>query len=193
MNKRRVAIFVDRDGTINREVDYLHRIEDFAFETGAIEGLHILQQFGEIYVVTNQSGIGRGYYTEAQMETLHGYMGDQLTQHGITISGIYACPHHVEKGNPPYNIDCQCRKPNPGMLVQAAHEHQLDLTTSWIIGDKDADIFAGWNAGCRGAVLITTGHGKEHAAKIRVPDTRPFLFAVMPTLYEAAQWIERQQ
>ena len=157
------AVFLDRDGTINVEKEYLYRIEEFEFTPGAVEAIRLLNQAGYlVVVVTNQSGVARGYYTEADVKTLHRHIDQVLISQGARVDAWYYCPHH-EHGQPPYNQACDCRKPMPGMLLQAAADHAIDLTRSWMVGDKPADIEAGQAAGCR-PVLVMTGYGAETAA-----------------------------
>lgn len=163
----RKAIILDRDGTINVEKDYLHKIEDFEFEKGVIEGLKILSNLGYIFVVvTNQSGIARGYYTEDDLVVLNNHIKDILKKEGINIEKFYYCPHHPEKGIGKYKLDCNCRKPNTGMLDEAVKEFNIDRSQSFMVGDNISDIEAGINAHMT-SVLVTTGHGKEHIEKIK--------------------------
>lgn len=160
------AIILDRDGTINVEKDYLHKIEDFEFETGVVEGLKILSNLGYIFiVVTNQSGIARGYYTEEDLQILNDYIGKCLEKEGIKIEKFYYCPHHLEKGIGKYKVDCECRKPKPGMLEEAIKEFNIDRDKSFMIGDNISDIEAGINAKVT-PILVETGHGLEHREKI---------------------------
>jgi D-glycero-D-manno-heptose 1,7-bisphosphate phosphatase len=171
MKKR--AVFIDRDGTINVEKEYLHQPEDFEFIPGAPEAIRILGEAGFlVVVVTNQSGVARGYYGEADVKRLHVYMDDLLAQEGAKVDAYYFCPHHPENGTGKYLIDCECRKPNPGMLLQAASELGIDLTASWMIGDKLADVEAGIAAGCRSA-LVLTGYGSIEQKSLQ-PGARLF-------------------
>lgn len=164
MNK---AIILDRDGTINIEKDYLHKIEDFEFEKGVVEGLKILADLGYIFVVvTNQSGIARGYYTEEDLEILNNHIGEVLEKEGIKIEKFYFCPHHPEKGVGKYKVDCNCRKPNPGMLEEAIKEFNIDREKSFMVGDNISDIEAGINAKVT-PILVKTGHGTEHIEKVK--------------------------
>lgn len=176
------AVFLDRDGTINVEKDYLYRVEEFEFTPGAVEAIRLLNQAGYlVVVVTNQSGVARGYYTEADVKTLHSHIDQVLIAQGARVDAWYYCPHH-EQGKPPYNQACDCRKPMPGMLRQAALDHAIDLNRSWMVGDKPADVEAGQAAGCR-PVLVMTGYGAETAEKLslKVP--------CYPDLLTAAQFI----
>lgn len=152
------AVFLDRDGTINVEKEYLYKAEEFEFTPRAVEAIRILNQAGYlVVVVTNQSGVARGYYTEDDVRSLHQYIEAQLEAGGAHVDGWYYCPHHPS-GRAPYNLDCECRKPEPGMLLAATRDLQIDLERSWMIGDKLADVEAGIVAGCR-SVLVMTGYG----------------------------------
>lgn len=140
MNK---ALFLDRDGVINVEKDYLYKIEDFEFIDGIFELCRYYQKLGFIIVVvTNQSGIVRDFYTEEDFDILTSWMLKEFSSNNIDIKKVYYCPHHPEISG-----ECSCRKPNPGMLLQAAKELNIDLKNSIIIGDKERDIQSGINAG----------------------------------------------
>lgn len=137
MNK---AIFLDRDGTINVEKHYLCKIEDFEFLPGVVNALKKLQQAGFLLiVVTNQSGIGRGYYTEADFQILNSWMIDTLKKQGVFITDVYFCPHLPDAQIEKYRKDCNCRKPKLGMYEQAVIEHNITLSESFAIGDKIRD------------------------------------------------------
>lgn len=137
MNK---AIFLDRDGTINVEKSYLYRIEDFEFCPGVIEGLRLLQDAGFLLIITtNQSGIARGYYTENDFAVLNDWMLSCLRRYGIIISKVYYCPHLPDATVPEYRVECNCRKPKPGMIAKAIEEFSIDVGESFAIGDKLRD------------------------------------------------------
>lgn len=155
------TIFLDRDGTINVEKNYLHKIEDFEFENRAIEALKILSDLGyQLIVVTNQSGIARGYYGEEDLEKLNNYMMEELKKNGVEITACYFCPHHLEKGVGKYRVECECRKPNPGMLLKGINEYQVDIKNSYMVGDRQSDLEAGIRAGVK-PILVKTGYGKN--------------------------------
>lgn len=144
MNK---ALFLDRDGVINKEINHLHKIDDVEFIDGIFELCQYFQKKGYlIIVVTNQAGIGRGYYTEKDFRELSDWMVDQFQKKGIGISKIYHCPYHPTEGVGRYKKDSFDRKPNPGMILKARDEFQLDLKSSVLVGDKESDIEAGVNA-----------------------------------------------
>lgn len=160
------AVFLDRDGTINVERDYLFRCEDFEFISGVPEAIKKLNDAGFlVVVVTNQSGVARGYYSEADVKLLHGFVEQQLVLHGAHVDGYYYCPHHPDKGNAPYRKLCRCRKGEPGMLLDAARDLNIDLTQSFIVGDKLADVEAGLAVEST-PILVLTGHGECEKRKI---------------------------
>lgn len=176
MAGKRRAVFLDRDGTINVEKTYLHKIEDFEFIAGVPEAIKKLKDAGFlVIVVSNQSGIGRGYFDEQAVETLHEHIQTELAAYGTSIDAFYFCPHHPVHGVDHYQIDCDCRKGAPGMLLQAAEDYNIDLPRSFMIGDKLADIEAGERADCT-PILVLTGHGKlaqlqpEFSAVEKCPD-----------------------
>ncbi len=151
MNK---ALFLDRDGVINKEKNYLYRIEDFEFIDGVFESCRFFQEQGYLlFVITNQAGIARGKYSEQDFWRLTEWMIRQFKDRQITISKVYQCPHH-----PDFSGDCKCRKPHPGMLYQAAKAFNLDLSQSILVGDKESDILAGINAGLKKNFLVRSGH-----------------------------------
>ncbi len=154
------AVFLDRDGTINVEKEYLYRAEDFEFIPGVPEAVRALNDSGVmVVVVTNQSGIARGYYTEDDVENLHRHIAGELKKQGAHIDAWLYCPHHPS-GRGSYALPCDCRKPLPGMLREAALRYNIDLEQSVMIGDKHADIEAGLAAGCR-TILVRTGYGSH--------------------------------
>ena len=146
------TIFLDRDGVINKEVGYLHKIEDFEFINGVFDACLHFQSLGfELVIVTNQSGIGRGYYEESEFHTVNDWMLQQFNNQGIKILDVFFCPHGPESG-------CNCRKPKPGMLTQASKKHSINMEDSWMIGDKEADIQAANAAGIPNTILVKSGH-----------------------------------
>lgn len=152
------AVFLDRDGTINIEKEYLYQASDFEFIPGAPEAIRLLNQAGiMVVVVTNQSGVARGYYTENDVENLHRHIALELERSGAHVDAWLYCPHHPA-GRGSYALPCNCRKPLPGMLQEAAVRYDIDLGNSAMIGDKLADIEAGGAAGCR-TILVRTGYG----------------------------------
>ena len=152
------AVFLDRDGTINIEKEYLYQATDFEFIPGAAEAIRLINQAGIlVVVVTNQSGVARGYYTEGDVDNLHRHIDSELEHCGAHVDAWLYCPHHPT-GRGSYALPCNCRKPFPGMLQNAARSNDIDLENSTMIGDKLADIEAGLAAGCR-TILVRTGYG----------------------------------
>ena len=151
MNK---ALFLDRDGVINKEKNYLYKIEDFEFIDGVFETCKYFQEKGYlIIIITNQAGIARGKYTEDDYQILTDWMIKEFEKKDIKISKVYHCPHH-----PDFSGECECRKPNPGMILQAKKDFNIDLSQSILVGDKNSDIEAGINAGIKMNYLVETGH-----------------------------------
>lgn len=149
--------FLDRDGVINYDHAYVHRIEDFDWVDGILDAARRLHTAGyRLIIVTNQSGIGRGYYSEADFERLNAAIRARFVEAGAPLSGIYFCPHHPEKALKPYRIQCDCRKPEPGMILQAAKDLNIDLTQSVMFGDKQSDMKAALRAGIPTRVLVGT-------------------------------------
>lgn len=149
------AVFLDRDGVINIDHAYVHRPEDFTFIDGVFDGCRALQEAGyHLVIVTNQSGIGRGYYSTDDFLACTDWMKAQFQKHGVHIDAVYYCPHHPEKALEAYRCQCSCRKPEPGMIFQAAQELNIDLKHSAIIGDKVSDVQAGSAAGIPSRILV---------------------------------------
>ena len=148
------VVFLDRDGTINVEKNYLYKIEDFEFLPGVKIALKILQEAGYLLViVTNQSGIGRGYYTEDDFSKLNHWMEDELKKDGIIINKVYYCPHFPEAKIEKYRKDCDCRKPALGMYIRAEEELKIDLSGSYAVGDKIRDCAICDLTKCKGYLL----------------------------------------
>jgi len=159
--KKNAAIFLDRDGTINEEVGYLDSPDQLVIIPSAFEAIRLINQSGlKAIVVTNQAGVARGLFGEDLVETIHAVLREALRQGGALIDAFYYCPHHPTEGDPPYRQTCDCRKPAPGLFLRAARELNLDLSASWMIGDRYNDIEAAHRAGARG-VLVKTGYGAD--------------------------------
>ncbi|MDR1656293.1 MAG: D-glycero-beta-D-manno-heptose 1,7-bisphosphate 7-phosphatase [Deltaproteobacteria bacterium] len=173
------AVFLDRDGTINHDVGYLSQWENFRWIDGVPDALAQLKKAGfALVVITNQSGVARGYYTSQEVQTLHRKIDTDLLQRAeIKLDGWYYCTHH------PDLAPCSCRKPSPELLLKAAKDLGLALSASFMIGDKSLDIMAGLNAGVQGSLLVLTGYGQGDQSK--VPPGTP----VFPDLPAAAAFI----
>jgi len=146
------TIFLDRDGVINKEVKYLYKINDFKFINGVFKTCLYFEKIGyRIIIVTNQSGISRGYYSETDYEILTNWMLGEFSKNGIDILDTIHCPH--EKSN-----NCDCRKPKPGMFLIAKNKHAIDMEKCWMIGDQESDIKAAYSAGIKNTILVRSGH-----------------------------------
>ena len=160
MKALRAGLFLDRDGTINTEVDFLRTPEELRLLPGSARAIREANAAGfPVVVMTNQSGIARGLLTEDDLARVHDRLRALLADEGAHVDAIEYCPHHPTAGRPPYQVDCDCRKPGTGMLRRAATRLDIDLKASFVIGDRCADVEAGLSAGCR-SVLVLTGYGE---------------------------------
>jgi len=175
------AVFLDRDGTIIEDVGYLNDPKNIKFIPGSIQAIKKLNQAGyKVVVITNQAGVARGLIREDILQTIDKTINKYILNGGAHIDAIYYCPHHPEHGVYPYKQDCECRKPNPGMIKKAAADLELDLKKSFMIGDKWSDIEAGKNMKLKTA-LVLTGMGKKYQ------DSKPDFIA--KNLSETVDWI----
>jgi D-glycero-D-manno-heptose 1,7-bisphosphate phosphatase len=174
------AVFLDRDGTIMEDANYFGEVERVVLIPGAKQALRRLQDAGyKLFVVTNQSGVGRGYFSREAVEQIHTHLDEQFAEGGVRFTRYYVCPHHPED-------NCDCRKPKPKFLREAAAEYGLDLARCFVVGDRPSDIQAGINAGVK-TILVLTGVGQETLAKNEVhPDH------VATEIDKAADWILTQ-
>lgn len=183
----RPAVFLDRDGTINEEAGYIRDLDALRLMPGAAGAIRQLNDHGiPAILVTNQSGPARGFYPEAWIGTLHARLGALLAVEGAHLDALYYCPHLPDGTIPELSIACGCRKPEPGMLREAARAHDLDLSASYMIGDKATDVEAGQQAGCR-TVLLKSGYGERVLAGEYQWPVQPNFVA--PTLVEAIAWV----
>ena len=180
------GVFLDRDGTLLEEAGYLDRLERLVFFPFAIDAVRLLNRGGfAVIVMTNQSGVGRGMYGEDFVIRAHEVMAQRMAEGGARIDGFYYCPHHPTAEIERYRMDCDCRKPGPGMLRQAAADLSLDLSRSYAVGDKWTDVEAGRAAGAQG-ILVRTGYGRssEMAPRAGIEPA-----AVVDDLAAAAAWM----
>lgn len=169
MSKRR-AILLDRDGTLVHPYHYPSRPEHLQLYDNIGLELRALQEHGFLLIViTNQSGLARGYFTMDDLQCMHAHLQQELSVWQVRIDGIYYCPHHIDGVIPELAVTCACRKPQPGMLLEAARDFTLDLSSSWFVGDFLDDVEAGNRAGCR-TILVDYGKKAREEATIRVPD-----------------------
>lgn len=184
----RPAVFLDRDGTIIEEVDYLSSEDQVTLLPSAAPAIRALNAGGyTVVVVTNQSGVARGLFDERRVRAVHEAIDRLLEPHGARIDAYYYCPHLPDASDPRYRQACECRKPAPGLLLQAQRDLDVDLRRSWIVGDRWRDVAAGGAAGARG-ILVRTGYGAGDAGS---PPTDVRADAILNDLMEAADWILR--
>ena len=184
----RSAIFLDRDGVIVEDVDYLYRAEDIRFLPGAAAAIARCNGLGiPVVVVTNQSGVGRAYYDWSAFYAVQSALVAQLAQQGAGLDAVLACAYHADAHGVYRIADHPWRKPNPGMIREAAERMRLDLANSWIIGDRASDLVAGRVAGLCGGVLVTGGHGKNEGALPSALADERFIVKISPTLADAVE------
>lgn len=182
------AVFIDRDGAICREVGYLRDPLQLQLLPGAADAIRLFNRIGlKTIVITNQSGVARGYLNEDTLAAIHRTMSELLGQNGACLDGIYYCPHHPEGTVNRYRYDCDCRKPATGLLKRAALEHDLRLSGSYLIGDKLTDIECAYRAGVK-AILVLTGYGAEEYKTMTASGFMQPAF-IAADLLDAAGWI----
>lgn len=173
MTSRRAAVFLDRDGTINEEVDFVRTPDQLVLIPGAAAAIRRLNHAGLLTcVISNQSGVGRGLYTEDDLSLIHARLAEELKKEEAMLDRIYYCPHHPTEGIPPYNIACACRKPSTGMLLAAQRDYDVDFSRSSVVGDRSVDVLAGRAVGAR-TVLVLTGYGRQAAEDCAALGIRP--------------------
>ena len=178
------AVFVDRDGTLIEERNYLHRVDEVVIFPAAYGALKRLVEAGaQLIMVTNQSGIGRGFFSDADVEKVHAHIGEQFRQHEVTFGRIYIAPEAPDQPS-------RGRKPSPQFLFDARDEFGIDLASSYMIGDKLIDLECGWNAGVRASILVRTGYGAETERKHASEVVRA---VIVDDLSAAADWILRNE
>jgi D-glycero-D-manno-heptose 1,7-bisphosphate phosphatase len=185
--KGQAAVFMDRDGTINEEVGYLDNINKLVIYPQTFAAVRKINELGMISVViTNQSGVARGIFTEDLVAEVHRRIQEALKERGAHIDAFFYCPHHPSEGQAPYRQLCTCRKPEAGMIITAAKEMDIDLQQSYMIGDTLKDMEAGVKAGAKG-VLVRTGYGREQEKELASFPIKPAYIA--DDILEAVDWI----
>ncbi len=188
----RAAVFMDRDGTVNHEVGYMVHPDRAALLPRSTEAIRLFREAGfATFVMTNQSGVARGLFTEDLVEEVHRRLQERLAAGGAALDGVYYCPHHPREGNSQWTGPCTCRKPRPGMLLQAAKEHDIDLSRSYMIGDSSRDLGAAAAAGAV-PILVLTGYGRGELEYLS------HRWKVQPTfvaedLLDAAHWVLQRE
>ena len=184
----KAAVFLDRDGTMNVDVGYLDRVERFALFPWTLDAVRLLRNSGYyVVIVTNQSGVARGMVAEMFIEEIHQLMQDDLAMVGSQLDGLYYCPHESDALVREYRMECDCQKPKSGLIDRAVADLDIDVSRSFVVGDKWSDIGLAQNVGARG-VLVRTGYGwsqEQHPVEGVVPE------AVVDTLMDAVGWIIR--
>ncbi len=181
------AVFLDRDGTINIEKDYLHKIEEFEFIPGAEESIGRLNRAGfKTIVVSNQSGVARGLFGVTSIHQIHDYLQRELRKKGAWIDAFFYCPHHPDGTIPEFSIVCDCRKPNVGMVQRALKKWDLDMEKSYVIGDHGSDMVLGKNIGAT-TIFVRTGHGHHEEERLKETGITPD--CVAPSIVEAVDFI----
>ena len=156
----RRAVFIDRDGTISEEVGYVNHPSRYRVFPYSAEAVRVLNEHGWLAVlVTNQAGVARGYFAEEMVGVVHGLLARELERGGARLDAVYYCPHHPSVGEPPYRLDCDCRKPRPGLVRRAARDLKVDLAQSWMVGDRYGDIEMARHAGLR-SCFVLSGYGR---------------------------------
>ncbi len=178
------AVFLDRDGTIIEDVGYPHERSQIRFLPGAGEAIRQLNEYGfKVIIVTNQAGVARGYFSEEAVKEINKYIQDSLAEQGAVIDMVYYCPHHIDGVIEEYRKACYCRKPNPGMIEEAVRDFDIDIGSSFLIGDHLSDVEAGVRAGCGTVLLVREeSHTSGKEAEV-VPDH------IAPDLSEAVKWV----
>jgi len=189
MEKKR-AVFLDRDGTINKDVGYPNSFSQIQIYPYSFEAVRLIDHMGLMsIVITNQSGIGRGLIQENQLEDIHKKMCSCFESHQARLNRIYYCPHYIFSSDPIYRVDCSCRKPRPGLAYQACLDLNLDLKNSYVVGDKVSDILLGLNIGAK-TILVLTGYGRASSEQLKRMGLSPD--SIEHTLLDAVRWIQKK-
>jgi D-glycero-D-manno-heptose 1,7-bisphosphate phosphatase len=188
---KRPAVFVDRDGTINEQMGYINHISRFVLLPGAVEGIRLLNSHKYlVVVVSNQSGIARGYFPIELVDEVHAHMRALLEREGALVDGIFFCPHHKGGNVPQYSIACNCRKPRVGLIEKACESFDINMANSFVVGDRYTDIELAHRANLKG-VLVTTGYGRGDVDYV-LPHTAYKPAFIAKDLLYAVRWIIEQ-
>lgn len=183
-----IGLFLDRDGTVNEEVDFLTTPDGLRLIPGSAAAIQVANQLGlKVIIVTNQSGVARGLLSEQRLQEIHQHLIEQLKQEGALLDAIYYCPHLPEEGNSPYHRECSCRKPKPGMLMQAAAQFDIDLSRSFVVGDRKIDVEMGMKVGAT-TIAVRTGYGNDEIQLMQTSNITPDYIA--ENLFDAVQYIK---
>ncbi|MDI6778992.1 MAG: D-glycero-beta-D-manno-heptose 1,7-bisphosphate 7-phosphatase [Bacteroidota bacterium] len=184
-----IGIFLDRDGTINEELEFISDPENVVLIPGSVDAIREANRLGlKVFVITNQSGIARGLIKEEDLVRVHNKLVKLLNAENAHLDAIYFCPHHPDYGEPPYRTLCDCRKPNTGMLKQAEAEFNIDLKKSYIIGDRIIDIQTAHAAGAK-SILVLTGYGKNQIEIVKSQNI--YVDYIAKNLHDAMQFVKK--
>lgn len=187
MNRSDIAVFLDRDGTVNAEVHYLSSPDKLQLIPRTISAIRVLNDLGvKVFIISNQSGVARGMFPESAVSVVHEALKDMLKKGDAVVDDFFYCPHLPGVADARYNRDCECRKPKPGMLHQARTKHSVELRRSYVIGDRCIDIAAGKAVGAA-TIMVSTGYGAQEISDCR---TEPDFFAV--DLYDGVQYVKQK-
>jgi len=188
---KKKAVFLDRDGTINKDVGYPDSFSVIEIYPYSFEAIKKINEIGLLAVITtNQSGVGRGLIVEKNLHDIHRKLRDSFAERNAHFDGIYYCPHYLLSSTPQYRKDCHCRKPKPGMALQAAADLKIDMKNSYMVGDKVEDILFGLNIQAK-SILVLTGYGKESLPKLKKRGIKPAYVA--QNLLAAVSWIVEEE
>ncbi|MDI6804682.1 MAG: D-glycero-beta-D-manno-heptose 1,7-bisphosphate 7-phosphatase [Bacteroidota bacterium] len=183
-----IGIFLDRDGTINEELEFISSPDEVILIPGSAEAIKEANKLGlKVFVITNQSGIARGLIKGDELAAVHNSLVELLSKEGAHLDAIYFCPHHPEYGEAQYRVECDCRKPNTGMLKQAEAEFGIDLKQSFVIGDRIVDVKAAHSVGAK-SILVLTGYGKNQIDEIQSQNI--YVDYIAKNLYDAMQFVK---
>lgn len=193
--EKNIAVFLDRDGTINEEVGYLDSLDKLKIIPASYKAIKLINLSGmKAVVISNQAGVARGFFTEGFVHEVNNRLLTDLQKNGASIDKFYYCPHHPEDGKGKYLQSCNCRKPAPGMLLQAAQDLNIDLANSYFVGDRFIDMETAKKVGAKG-ILVKTGYGEDllqdDGPDTATPENRPDFIAT--DILEAVQWILKKR
>ncbi|NHI92311.1 MAG: D-glycero-beta-D-manno-heptose 1,7-bisphosphate 7-phosphatase [Candidatus Lokiarchaeota archaeon] len=180
------AIFLDRDGVINKDIEYLDDYNKFIFLPKVFDAIRLLNQNGyKVIIITNQSGVARGFFTEEKLNLIHEKMTEDIQKNNARIDSIYYCPHHPDFGSAQYKKDCECRKPKIGLILKAKKDFNIDLSHSFFVGDKITDIVTGVNARCK--TILISDDSKKSKSEIETMNLK--VDYITKDLFDAVTWI----
>jgi D-glycero-D-manno-heptose 1,7-bisphosphate phosphatase len=189
---KKPAVFIDRDGTINEQLGYINHLSRFVILPGVSEAVRLLNKNNWwAIIVSNQGGVARGYYPVALVEEIHAFLKSSLKEQGATIDGIFFCPHHPAGILPEYSSECDCRKPETGLIDRAREVFDIDMSSSYVVGDRHVDIELAYRLNLKG-VLVKTGYGLGEIEYI-IPEKRLKPHHVAEDLLDAVKWILNEE